>query len=335
MAGRMTWNDRLSIEKLYNSGASYRKIAREISFAVSSVYREVQRGLYDHLDSSAWKTINRYSAQVAQDDADWQATAKGRPLKIGKRHDYAELISRRILSGESPDQIVGNLRAEKIWTVSTPTLYRYIDRGYLPGVTNKNLWQKSRRKKRICRKLRAARPPKGSSIERRPKEIDTRTTFGNWEMDSVIGKAKGKQESLLVLTERMTRFEIIVKPGAKTAKAVVSALSKIVGRFPEGTFQTITVDNGSEFSDCDGIQRLTNAVYYCHPYTSFERGSNENANRIIRRFIPKGQSMKRVTQKKCDAVAQYMNNMHRKILGYRTAAELFEEQLEILRQPVT
>ena len=335
MAGRMTWNDRLSIEKLYNSGASYREIAREISFAVSSVYREVQRGLYDHLDSSAWKTINRYSAQVAQDDADWQATAKGRPLKIGKRHDYAELISRRILSGESPDQIVGNLRAEKIWTVSTPTLYRYIDRGYLPGVTNKNLWQKSRRKKRIYRKLRAARPPKGSSIERRPKEIDTRTTFGNWEMDSVIGKAKGKQESLLVLTERMTRFEIIVKPGAKTAKAVVSALSKIVGRFPEGTFQTITVDNGSEFSDCDGIQRLTNTVYYCHPYTSCERGSNENANRIIRRFIPKGQSMKRVTQKKCDAVAQYMNNMHRKILGYRTAAELFEEQLEILRQPVT
>ena len=151
-------------------------------------------------------------------------------------------------------------------------------------------------------------------------------------MDSVIGKAKGQNESLLVLTERLTRFEVIVKPEAKTAKAVVSALSKIVGGFPENTFQTITVDNGPEFSDCDGIQNLINTVYYCHPYSSCERGSNENANRIIRRFFPKKQSMKAVTQKNCDAVAHYMNNMHRKILGYRTAAELFEEQLEILRQ---
>jgi len=106
-------------------------------------------------------------------------------------------------------------------------------------------------------------------------------------VDSVIGRARGKNESVLVLTERKTRYEIIFKVRAKTAAATVAALKKIVKGFPKSTFKSITVDNGSEFQDADGIQTLANTVYYCHPYTSCERGSNENANRIIRRFLPK------------------------------------------------
>ena len=329
---RMTWTDRLNIEKLFNSGLSYRVIASRLGFAVSSVHYEIRRGLYDHLDGSTWKTVKRYSADIAQDDADWQATAKGGPVKLGRNHVYAETVANRIRSGESPDQIVGSFRREEKWTVSTSTLYRYIDKGYIPGITNKSLWQKSRKAKRPHKKVKASRPSAGNSIERRPLLVDSRSTFGNWEMDSVIGKARGKKQSLLVLTERQTRFEIIFRASAKTSAATVSAFSKIVRKFPQGTFKTVTVDNGSEFQDVNGLQALTNSVYYCHPYTSCERGSNENANRIIRRFFPKGRSMKDVRQKDCDAVARYMNNMHRKILGYRTAAELFEEQLALLRQ---
>lgn len=329
---RMTWADRLTIEKLFNSGASYRAIACKTGFAVSSVHKEVQRGFYDHLDSKTWTTSKRYSADIAQADADWQATARGGPVKLGTNHAYANTVAARILAGESPDQIVGYLRGADQWTVSTVTLYRYIDKGYIPGITNKNLWNKSRRKKRSYNKVRASRAPRGTSIERRPLIVESRSTFGHWEMDSVIGKAKGKNQSLLVLTERQTRFEIIFKVTAKTAAIVTSALSSIVRQYPEGTFQSITVDNGSEFSDCDGIQALTNALYYCHPYTSCERGSNENANRIIRRFLPKGQSMEHVTQRDCDAIARYMNNMHRKILGYKTADELFQQQIALRRQ---
>lgn len=329
---RMTWTDRLIIEKLFNSRASYRTIAKRLGFSVAAVYKEVQRGLCEQRDGKTWKTYKAYSATIAQDDADWQASAKGCTVKLGHNHAYARAVSSRILSGESPDQIVGDLRSRNEWTVSTPTLYRYIDKGYIPDVTNKNLWQKSKRKKRKYRKVKASKAPKGTSIERRPLVITSRSTFGHWEMDSVIGKARGKKQSLLVLTERQTRFEIIFRASAKTSAATVSALSKLVKRYPKGTFQTITVDNGSEFQDADGIQSLVPALYYCHPYTSCERGSNENANRIIRRFLPKGQSMRDVRQKDCDAVAHYMNNMHRKILGYRTAAELFEEQLALLRQ---
>ena len=332
---RMTWTDRTIIEKLYNKGSSYRAIASMTGFAVSSVYCEIQHGLYDHLDSDTWLTIRKYSAQIAQERADWEATSKGTTLKLDKRHDYANYVSDQIQQGHSPDQITGTLRKKGKWTVSTPTLYRYIDKGYIPNVTNKNLHEKPKRKRKY-RPVKASRPPKGTSIERRPGEVNTRSTFGHWELDSVIGKAKGQNESVLVLTERKTRYEYILKVPNKTSAATVQALHSIIPMLPAGTFQTITVDNGSEFQDCHGMEhdpqdnkRLT--VYYCHPFTSCERGSNERNNRIIRRFLPKGKSLCHVTQHDCDQIAARINDMPRKILGYVTAKELFDAEIAKLQ----
>lgn len=323
---RITWTDRLIIEKLYNSGYSYPAISRKTGFAVSSVYTEIQRGLYPHQGAECTRRPFHYSAQIAEDVAVWLASGKGCPLKLGKHHAYAQVVASRILAGESPDQIVGDLRRRGKWTVSTVTLYRYIDQGYIPGVTNKNLVVKSRRKRSYNKVKRASRPPAGTSIERRPGNIATRFTFGHWELDTVIGKAKGTGQAAMVLTERLTRYEVIVKLSAKSSKAVVSALSKVAEKFPKGTFQTITCDNGSEFADFQGMERVA-PVYYCHPYSSWERGSNENANRIIRRFFPKGQSMARRTQADCDAAAHFLNHMHRKSLNYATADELFQLHL--------
>lgn len=332
---RMTWTDRLIIERLYNSSTTYRAIADISGFSVSAVYYEIHHGLYDHLNGATWKYDKKYSAQIAQEYADRQATIKGPELKLGHNYAYAEHVAAQIKAGFSPDQIVGQLRKAGKWTVSTPTLYRYIDKGYIPGVTNKNLLEKPRRK-RSYNSVKASRPPKGTSIERRPHDISTRKTFGHWELDSVIGKAEGKRESLLVLTERMTRYELIFRAPGKTSAATVNALDRALSQFPQGTFQTITVDNGSEFQNCHGMEhdkqgnkRLT--VYYCHPYTSCERGSNERNNRIIRRFFPKGKSLRRVTQADCDRVAAAMNDMPRKILGYATARELFDAEIEKLR----
>ena len=327
---RMTWTDRLNIEKLYNSGSSYRAIAHRLGFAVSSIYTEIQRGLYPHLGAECTRRPYHYSAQIAEDDAQWKASARGCSLKPGHNHTYAKTVSTRIHAGESPDSIVGNFKREGQWTVSTATLYRYIDQGYIPDVTNKNLLLKSSRKRPYHRIRKAARPPKGQSVERRPLHIDSRTTFGHWEMDTVIGKSRGQNQAILVLTERLTRYELILKLASKSAYAVVSALSKTIKRFPRGAFQTITVDNGSEFSDCLGMEKCGVSLYYCHPYSSWERGSNENANKIIRRFFHKGESLAHRTQRDCDAVAHYMNSMHRKVLGYATAQELFQHHLEQL-----
>lgn len=331
---RLTWTDRLVIERLFNNGRSRHFIAKELSRAVSSISDEIQHGLYDHLDGDTWLTVRKYSAQIAQDYANWQATGKGVSIKLDKRHDYAAHVAKQIKKGCSPDQITGTLRRLGKWTVSTPTLYRYIDKGYIPGVTNKDLREKPYRKRRYSH-VKAKRPPKGTSIERRPEEVNSRTTFGHWEADSVIGKAKGELQSLLVLTERLTRYEIILRARSKEMSETVRALNSIIPHFPEGTFKTITVDNGSEFQECKGMEQDRNGnnrltVYYCHPYSSFERGSNERNNRIIRRYYPKGQSLSKVTQSDCDWVAGDINDMPRKILGYATARELFEQELSKL-----
>lgn len=328
---RMSWTDRLIIEKLYNKGYSYRMVAEAVGFSVSSVYSEIQHGLYPHMGAEVTKRPYRYSAQIAQEYADLQATGKGPSLKLGRHYEFASHVEAQVKQGRSVSHIVMELRRSNAWTVSPTTLYRYIDRGYIPGITNKHLPEKSRRK-RPHNRVRAARAPKGTSIERRPAFINDRSTFGHWEMDSVIGKAKGKRQSFLVLTERMTRFQIVVHARSKEAVSTITALDSALSKFPKGTFQTITVDNGSEFQDCYGMEhdrqgnkRLT--VYYCHPYTSCERGSNERANRIIRRFFPKGKSLYSVTQKQCDEVAHFMNTMRRKVLDYDTAEERFNREL--------
>ena len=335
---RLDWSDRLRIESLYNSGNTCTYIAKYLGFAPSSIYREIKHGLYEHLGAETTKRPWHYSAQIAQDYADYQATAKGTDIKLSNNHAYAKEIARKITLGISIDTIVNIKKQHGEWTVSTTTLYRYIDRGYIPGITNKHLPEKPRRKQRKHNTVKAAKAPKGLPIDRRPPSIDDRKTFGHWEFDSVIGKAKGQRQSILTLTERKTRYEIIFRAAAKTSAATVTALNKIISKYPTGTFQTITVDNGSEFQDCYGMEhdrqgnkRLT--IYYAHPYSSWERGSNERNNRVIRRYFPKSKSMAKVTQKQCDKVAVAINSMPRKILGWHTAADLFAQEIANIQTP--
>lgn len=338
MFRHLDWSDRLRIESLYNTGHTCLYIAKYLGFAPSSIYREVKHGLYEHLGAETTKRPWRYSAQIAQDYADYQATSKGSEIKLGKNYAYAEDVAAQIKQGVSIDTIVNVKKKKGQWTVSTTTLYRYVDLGYIPDVTNKLLPEKGHRKKRHPHTVKAAKAPKGLPIDRRPQDIDDRTAFGHWEFDSVIGNAKGQRQSILTLTERKTRYEIIFRAAAKTSAATVAALNKIIRQFPKGTFQTITVDNGSEFQDCYGMEhdkqgnnRLT--IYYAHPYSSWERGTNERNNRIIRRYFPKGKSLAKVTQKQCDAVAASINAMPRKILDWHTAQELFEQEIANIMNP--
>ena len=219
--------------------------------------------------------------------------------------------------------------------VRPSSLYSYIDKGVFLHVTNNNLLYKGSRRKCYRKVQTVKRPPRGESIEQRPKEIAQRTTFGHWEMDSVIGKRE-KGNTLVVLTERLTRKEIIFKAKDKTALTTVQLLNRLeryLGKDFRKIFKTITVDNGPEFSLFDLMEqscltkRPRTKIYYCHPYSSWERGSNENQNRMIRRFIPKGVSITSYSTEDIKVIEEYINNYPRKIFNYKSSQQLFESEL--------
>ena len=158
-------------------------------------------------------------------------------------------------------------------------------------------------------------------------------------MDTVKGKKGVSKSCLLVLTERKTRMEIVRKMPTQGAKSVVCELDKLEQELKQefkSIFKTITVDNGVEFSDYEGLRKSLlqddnrTEVYYCHAYCSCERGSNENANKLIRRHIPKGYDTDRVSKRKVQYVEDWINDLPRKIFGWRSSRQLFNEELKKL-----
>ncbi len=339
---QLTRSDRLKIEALDKAGHKVKEIAELIGVHQSTIYRELQRGRYIHTNSDLTEE-ERYSPDIAEKKYQQNLRDKGPDLKIGKDRRLAEYIENKIANEDySPGAVLGEIKARGLefdTEISKPTLYSYIDKGIFLTITNKDLPVKGIRKKKTKRVRTQARAAAGDSIEKRPEHIADREEFGHWEMDTVIGKKGESKHSLLVLTERKTRDEIVVLLYEHTMQAVVRALDCIEkkwGNLFSEVFKTITVDNGTEFSDCKGIESsiLTEGkrtkVYYCHPYSSYERGSNENQNRLVRRKIPKGTNFDDKTIEEIQEVEDWINNYPREIFGWRTAAEMFQEELDKL-----
>lgn len=338
----LTLTMRLKIEMRINAGYKVKDIAAELGVDRSTIYRELKRARYQHLNSD-WTTESRYNPEAANDDALFKSTAKGAPLKIGHNYAVVEFIEGLILKEKySPAAVCAELRkpenVEKYnITFCRATIYKYIDDGNIfPNVTRENLRQRGSHKGEH-KDITPKRAPKGRSIEQRPPEVDTRETFGHWEMDTVVGRKKSKAR-LLVLSERKTRYEIIIRMADGTTSSVVRALNRLERQYGSSfsrVFRTITVDNGSEFADCEGIEKscrrngTRTTVYYCHPYTSCERGTNENINRMIRWHFPKGTSFDEITAREVAAVAEWINGYPREILDYMSADMLFSAELSL------
>ncbi len=212
-------------------------------------------------------------------------------------------------------------------------MYNYIDKGIFVNISNKDLPVKKLGEARKYNKVRkvALNNTKGRSIEERPGEVEKREDYGHWEMDSVES-GKGSKACLLVLTERKSREELIFKLDAKTQENVVAALDHLENELGERfsrIFKSITMDNGSEFLSGSLIERSIRlpdkqrtTVYYAHPYSAWERGSNENANKLIRRFIPKGADINDYTDDDIKLIEHWINNYPRRIFGYKTSKEI-------------
>lgn len=339
----VTRSDRITIEAMLKAGSSRKEIAEKIGVHISTIYREEKRGRYIHTNSDLTEE-ERYSPDIADEKYRENLKAKGPDLKIGKDHKLAEYIEDKIVNEDySPGAVLGEIKQKGIQfdtTISKTTLYSYIDKDVFAGITNKDLPVKgTRRKKNKKIRKTQSRKAAGDSIEKRPEEIQSREEFGHWEMDTVVGKKGESKHSLLVLTERKTREEIIVLLYEHTMEMVVKALDSLEEKwgslFPQ-IFKTITVDNGSEFSDCKGIEKSTigdgsrTKVYYCHPYSSWERGSNEVTNRMVRRKVPKGTNFDDRTEEDIQEVENWINNYPRELFDYETAQMQFDRELELL-----
>lgn len=342
MGKHLTKNDRIKMETMLNSGHKVTEIAAYLHVHRSTIYREMKRGEYTHRNSDYTEEV-RYSSDLGQKNHDWNAQGKGRSLKIGNDMPLAEYIENKIVNDKySPEAALAAVAQSGIefkTSISVRTLYRYIDNGIFLKLTNKDLPIKGKRKKHNKKVKVQKRASAGESIENRPEEVKDRGTFGHWEMDTVKGKQGITKSCMLVLTERKTRDEIIIKMPDQKAASVVEALDRLERKWGDmfsKVFRSITVDNGVEFADYEGMEKSVfgeekrTFVFYCHPYSSWERGSNENNNRLIRRHIPKGEDFDGRQDAEIEYIEKWINDYPRGIFDYRTSAELFEEELQKL-----
>lgn len=333
---QLTRADRLNIEKYLRQGMTKQAVADALGVSLRTVYYELKRGQYIHTNSDLTEEV-RYSCDVAESVKKYNGTNKGPQLKIGNDHELAAYIERRIVEdGYSPAAVLGEIRVKGMkfkTSICKSTLYSYIRKGVFLTLEMRDLPRHGKNKRGYTRThKKGARASAGTSIEHRPEEVNARTTVGHWEMDSVLGKKKTKP-ALLVLSERLSRKELIIKVQDHTAASVVRALDRLERKMGSpafrATFKSITVDNGSEFADVDGMERSCRRkgprtkVYYCHPYSSWERGTNENTNGLIRRWFPKGTDFSKVSVREIRKVEDWLNAYPREILGFLSADAVF------------
>ena len=338
----LTLTDRRVIEKMLNVNRPKSEIAEALHVHISTIYREIKRARMIQRNSDLTET-EKYNPDGAERRYRENLSAKGAPLKIGKDRELAAYLENKVLNeGRSPAAALADIAIEgKVFsvTICAGTFYSYIEKGIFLRLTNKDLPEKPKRKRQYHKVKEAKSAPKGTSIEKRPEEVESREDFGNWEMDTVYSKKEASKTALLVLTERKTREEIIERMPDRTKESTAKALDKIEKDFGEDfrkVFKTITVDNGGEFADVEALEKSAldgekrTALYFCHPYSSYERGSNENQNRMIRRRHPKGTDFGTVTDEEIKETESWINHYPRKILGWKTSAQLFEECLSAL-----
>jgi len=338
----LTERERYKIEGFLESKKGVEEIAGLLGRDRSTIYHEKRRGTirrmgYDFIEKDV------YRANVGQADYEKQGRNKERSLKIGKDKELEAYIRIKLIRDRfSPDAIIGQIKALGMkfeGKITTKTLYNYIDAGFFAGISNKNLWQKRDKKKRGYKAVSRVNTKNRDcrSIEDRPKKINNRVEYGHWEGDTVKGPV-GTKAGLFTLTERKTREEIIIKICAGTQEAIRESIDWLETKYGAGfkaKFRSITFDNGVEFLGWKSLEislirpeERRTMIYFAHSYSSWERGTNENQNRMIRRFVPKGVNIAEFSDADIQEIEDWMNNYPRKILGYKTANQAAKECLQ-------
>ena len=309
---QLTQEQRYQISALLVAGMSQRQIAEMVGCHSSTICREVRRN----------GTNGSYQATQAQQRSDQRRRLA---TKAHKRvSSLIDWVSRLIRKRWSPDQIAGLMARMGELRVSRQWIYDLILRDRAKGG---KLWTYGRHSRRrraqrsLAKRAGLGKIPARTGIEHRPPEVDQRLTVGHWEGDTVLHGHK--QSGIVTLVERRSGYLLAGQLGRITAELTTSTIVRLM-RPIRGAVRTLTLDNGSEFADHQRMAAaLSMATYFCDPYCSGQRGTNENTNGLLRQYYPKGTDFSKVSQRALNRVVDELNNRPRKRLGYRTPAEVF------------
>lgn len=341
----LTENDRATIQALIEQKDENGKrlfnnsyIANYLGVDKSTISRELRKRKSYRLMVRSGRSIEKpYNAVDAQNNYIFKRGLSKGEYKLHKYPKMAKFIEDKIkIDKWAPDVIVGYMRKHKYFDrdgfceITTPTIYNAIRLGIIKVKITDTRRMKEIPEYKYQNKFSLPTNKISYSIENRPEEINDRSIFGHFEIDTVIGTSRGKHECLLTITERKTKYEIIFKISSKTAEAVVNKINQIksfMNKHYNKIFKSYSTDNGSEFSDFLGIIKDSKtSIYFCHPYCSGEKGTNEKQNSMIRYFIPKKTLIENYSFEEINEIANWMNNYPRKSLNYKTPLEALLEE---------
>lgn len=316
--------ERETIQKMIWQRKSLREIARKLGRSHTSLSREIRK--------NNPKVSKRYTPRKANERAKEHTKSRGRKGRL-KNDDVRTYVREKLKSNWSPEQIAGCIRRDINETISHEAIYQYIYAqvyrngwGLLrPGHEDLRIYLKRSRKRRMKKGLR--RPQriwrlKARSIELRPKVVDLRTRIGDWEGDSVVSRKS--KVALNTLVERKTGLVLITRIKNGTAQETLKAVTGRLSMLPKSRRLTLTVDNGSENSCTEEIEKALNIdCFNAHPYASYERGTNENTNGLIRWYLPKGTDFANITDEEIGVIEFALNTRPRKRLGWKTPLQVW------------
>jgi IS30 family transposase len=307
---QLTQGLRYQIEILKKAGKNQKDIAELVNVSGSTICRELQRN-----------TGKRgYRPKQAQRKAETRRKLAVKPLKMTLA--VIDLIQAKLSINWSPEQISGWLKVEQDLFISHERIYQHIWADKLKGgFLYKTLRHSGKKRKQYGSKDKRGQIRNRVSIDDRPMIVSEKTRLGDWEIDTVIGK--NHQGALVTIVDRVSKLSLIKKVASKHADIVTEATITLLRPYLDKTL-TITADNGKEFAGHEKIKAALDAdIYFAHPYSSWERGLNENTNGLIRQYFTKGSSFENITDKDVDEVMEKLNHRPRKTLNYRTPHAVF------------
>src|SRR5512142_576330 len=305
---QLTSEERYTISLLRKEGHCAASIARTLGRHRSTITREFARNccLYD----------GDYRYSKAQE----RTNGRRRRSRVGRHHtaeQYA-IVDMLLLRKWSPEQISGHLRRTGQFGISHETIYRYVwaDRRHGGGLYLHLRGSGKQKRKRYRARDSRGRLAGKRMIGERPASVETRRQIGHWEIDTVMGK--GEKDCIVTLVERKSGFTLIGKLADRTVGALNLRVAQLIRRHALA-FKTITADNGTEVHGYKHLEKQTGVTFYfATPHHSWERGTNENTNGLIRQYLPKGMSMANISQWDCNTIARRLNTRPRKRLPYKT-----------------